>query len=242
MPIMGTDRQAPPADGSHVMVVEDDRSLAAWLADYLNSHGYLASVATDGTDALVLIEEDEPDLILLDWNLPGLEGIEVCRRVRERSRVPILMLTARTEEGDEVTGLETGADDYLTKPVRGKVLLARVRALLRREGAGSEEDCLRRVGALAVDMRSRSARLGERTLELSSLEFDVLAALTARPGETLGREELVAGLRGIEYDGFDRSIDLCVSRLRRKIGDRGGSPSRIKTVRGKGYLLAPDAW
>ena len=224
------------------MVVEDDASLARWMASYLQSHGYLVSVATDGDAALALIREDAPDLVVLDWMLPGLDGIEVCRRAREFHAAPIVMLTARTDEGDEIAGLETGADDYLQKPVRPALLLARVRALLRREGSSAGGAGALRVGGLLIDRRSRNASLDGEPLPLSSRELDTLILLAERPGEVVGRERLLRALRGMAYDGLDRSSDLVVSRLRRKIGDSGPRPARLKTVRGKGYLLAPDAW
>jgi len=229
------------APTAHIMVVEDDESLASWIADYLNSHDFEVSVATRGDEALNLIKADEPDLVVLDLNLPGLDGLDVCRRAREFYARPILMLTARIDETDEIIGLETGADDYLPKPIKPKVLLARVKALLRRE-ATDEPSHIIRIGGLYLDPTSRTVNLDNEDVGLSSHEFDLLLLLAAQAGSPLSREQLVSQMRGIEYDGFDRSIDISISRLRKKLSDTASSPTRIKTIRGKGYLLAPDAW
>jgi len=225
----------------HIMVVEDDESLAAWIADYLNSHEYQVSVATRGDDALELIQTDEPDLVVLDVMLPGLSGLEVCERARKFYSKPILMLTAQSEEDDEIRGLETGADDFLPKPVKPKVLLARIKALLRREQSDDPAHVIR-IGGLYIDPTSRTLTLNEQDINLSSHEFDLLTLLASQAGTPLSREKLISQMRGIEYDGLDRSIDISISRLRKKLGDIASAPERIKTIRGKGYLLAPDAW
>jgi len=234
---MGDEAVAAP----HVMVVEDDASLARWIADYLADHGFLVSVATRGDEALALIESDAPDLVVLDLNLPVLDGLEICRRARAFFRGPVLMLTARDAEDDEIRGLDSGADDYLRKPVAPRVLLARVQALLRRESPARVPNALV-AGALTLDIDSRTVALAGEVVAVSTLEFDVLACLVESAGQVVSRDALVRRIRGIEYDGFDRSVDVCVSRLRRRFGDDAGEPRRIKTVRGKGYLLAPDAW
>ncbi len=225
----------------HIMVVEDDESLAAWIADYLNSHNFQVSVATRGDDALELIKADEPDLVVLDVMLPGLSGLEVCNQARAFYNRPILMLTAQSEEDDEIRGLETGADDFLPKPVKPKVLLARINALLRRDSA-DETDELIRIGGLYIDPVSRTLTLNDDDVPLSSHEFDLLTLLASNAGTPVSRETLVSQMRGIEYDGLDRSVDISISRLRKKLGDTAAAPERIKTIRGKGYLLAPDAW
>ena len=231
----------PAKTSPHIMVVEDDRSLASWIADYLTSHDFVVTVATRGDEAVNLIRSDEPNLVVLDVMLPGLDGLEVCKQVRKFYHRPILMLTARDAEADEILGLDTGADDYLNKPVRPKVLLARIKALLRREGVDEPEHIVR-IGGLFIDPVSRSLLLNEQEVPLSSHEFDLLLLLAIHAGTPLSREKLISQMRGIEYDGFDRSIDISISRLRRKLGDNASAPTRIKTVRGKGYLLAPDAW
>ncbi len=225
----------------YIMVVEDDHSLAAWIADYLISHGYQVSVATRGDEAINLIRDDNPDLVVLDLMLPGIDGMEVCRQVRQFYQRPILMLTARSTEADEVLGLDIGADDFLSKPVKPNVLLARVKALLRRETADVKAHIIK-IGGLYIDPTSRTLTLNDNDVALSSHEFDLLSLLAAHAGTVVSREKLVGQMRGIEYDGFDRSIDISISRLRKKLDDSASAPIRIKTVRGKGYLLAPDAW
>lgn len=223
------------------MVVEDDDSLARWMADYLSSHGYLVSIATRGDHALEMIRQDTPDALVLDLNLPVLDGLEVCRQAREFYQNPILMVTARDDDTDEIMGLNTGADDYLGKPVKPSILLARLRALLRRSQS-EETNAVIQIGALTIDSKSRTVRLLDETISLSTHEFDVLLLLAAQVGQPLSREQLISQIRGIEYDGFDRSVDICISRLRRKLDDNGQVPRRIKTLRGVGYLLAADAW
>lgn len=225
----------------HIMVVEDDASLSAWIADYLTTHDYMVTVASRGDEALELIKADDPDLVLLDVMLPGLDGLNVCRMAREFYKKPILMLTALGSESDEVLGLDTGADDYLSKPVRPKVLLARINALLRRDAPDSEQSSIG-IGGLFIDPVSRTLTLNEEPVAVSSHEFDLLTLLARSAGTPVSRDTLVTEMRGIEYNGLDRSIDISISRLRKKLGDDASAPARIKTVRGKGYLLAPDAW
>lgn len=225
----------------HILVVEDDTSLAEWICDYLSQHNYRVSLATTGTLAVQRIAREAPDLVVLDVMLPEKNGFDVCKEVRQFFAKPILMMTASGDEVDEVLGLELGADDYITKPVKPRVLLARIKALLRREPPTSL-DSSRSFGRLFIDAQSKSVTLAGAPLEISSHEFDVLWLLACRAGEVVSRTELVSQLRGIEYDGFDRSVDIRISRLRKKLGDSADAPSKIKTVWGRGYLFAPDAW
>lgn len=222
----------------NVLVVEDDPSLASWMSDYLSENGYLVTLANQGDYAISIIEDDQPDLVILDINLPEVNGFDVCRTVRQFYTAPILMLTARSEESDEVDGLECGANDYMVKPVRPRALLARIARLLKTDTSIDRLE----VGGLCIDLASRTVTLNAATVELSSNEFDLLRQLVEHAGEVRRREQLVENLRGIEYDGFNRSVDILVSRLRKKLHDDATSPSRIKTVWGKGYLLAADAW
>ena len=191
---------------------------------------------------------DKPDLVVLDLMLPGEDGLSICRQLRPRYEGPILMLTARSDDMDQVLGLEMGADDYVCKPVRPRVLLARIRALLRRSEPGEVEPLpageVRRLqfGPLLVDSARREAFLGGALIELTSAEFDLLWLLAANAGRILSREEIFASLRGIEYDGQDRSIDVRISRIRPKIGDDPMHPRLIKTVRSKGYLFVGEAF
>lgn len=229
------------SDKEHILLVEDDASLSEWMSDYLNGHGYLVTVANRGDAAVELIESDVPDIVVLDVMLPEKNGFDVCKEVRGFFARPILMLTACTEEADEVLGLELGADDYLTKPVKPRVLLARVKALLRRAPEAVPKNT-RTFGDLHIDAQSKTANLNGEMVGLSSNEFDVLWLLACNAGKVVSRTELVSQLRGIDYDGFDRSIDIRISRLRKKLLDDSNQPFKIKTVWGKGYLFAPDAW
>ena len=230
----------------HIMLVEDDKSLAEWFSDYLSEHGYFVTIVNRGDVAVELIESDNPDLVILDIMLPVKDGFDVCKQVRNFYFGPILMMTARDQETDEVLGLELGADDYVTKPVKPRVLLSRIKALLRRteklESLASENEHAIQLGQFHIDGSSRTTTLAGKKIAISSNEFDVLWILAQAAGNVVKREELLSQIRGIEYDGFDRSVDILVSRLRKKLGDDAGNPYRIKTIWGKGYLLATDAW
>lgn len=230
-----------PEVTQHIMVVEDDESLARWIADYLETHNFLVTVATRGDAALELIRNDSPDAVILDLNLPVMDGLEVCRQARLFFDNPIIMLTARDTDTDEIEGLDTGADDYLAKPVKPSILLARLRALLRRSQKTTLEPTIF-IGGLHIDTHSRTVVLFDNVIALSSHEYDVLHVLATNVGQAMSRESLVERIRGIEYDGFDRSVDICISRLRRKLQDDAQVPRRIKTLRGVGYMLTADAW
>jgi two-component system OmpR family response regulator/two-component system response regulator RstA len=228
-----------------ILIVEDDESLASWIADYLDSHNFDVCVANRGDYALELIEVENPDLVLLDINLPVKDGFDICREARVFYSRPILMMTARDEEFDEVLGLELGADDYITKPIRARALLARIKGLLRRSKASKEvpenNDCLV-FGNLTIDRHSRTTKLKDKVINISSNEFNVLWILASQSGSIVSRESLIKELRGIEYDGFDRSTDILVSRLRKKLGAHVSSEQCIKTIWGKGYLFSPEPW
>ncbi|WP_253448837.1 winged helix-turn-helix domain-containing protein [Halomonas sp. Y3] len=225
----------------HVLIIEDDERLADLTRDYLEANGFRVSLVRDGTHAVERILALQPDLVILDLMLPGEDGLSICRRVRGDYPGPILMLTARTDDMDQVLGLEMGADDYVPKPVQPRVLLARMRALLRRtesfEPAGSQRLTF---GKMEIDSAVREAWVGGERIDLTSAEFDLLWLLASHAGRVLTREEIFSQLRGIKYDGQDRSIDVRVSRIRSKIGDDPNQPQRIKTVRSKGYLFVKD--
>lgn len=224
-----------------LLIVEDDEKLAALVAEFLGKEGFAVETIHRGDEAVPRIIDGNPDLVILDLMLPGLDGFEVCRRVRDAYRGFILMLTARNEDVDEILGLELGADDYVTKPVRPRVLVSRIRALLRRhpETSGSGDSTPVTVGSLQVDPANRAVQRDGAAVDLSSGEFDLLLYLVRRAGQTISRDALYRDVRGIEYDGLDRSIDLRVARLRKKLGDDAKQPALIKSVRGEGYLLAP---
>ena len=228
-------------DRCHILIVEDDARLAELTRDYLESQGLAASVQADGRRAVNQILAERPALVVLDLMLPGEDGFSICRRVREQGYDgPILMLTARTDDLDQVQGLEMGADDYVCKPVRPVVLLARIRALLRRHEAPAEAVQRLSFGSLQLDHARLEATLGGERVDLTGAEFDLLWLLALNAGRTLSREEIFTQLRGIEYDGQDRSIDVRISRIRPKLGDDPVTPRLIKTIRGKGYLFVRE--
>ncbi|QBM17892.1 transcriptional regulatory protein RstA [Marinobacter sp. JH2] len=232
-----------------ILIVEDDERLADLTREYLESNGLTVSLETHGGAAVERIRKEQPDLVVLDLMLPGEDGLSICRRVRPDYSGPIIMLTARTDDLDQVLGLEMGADDYIGKPVQPRVLLARIRAMLRRaethpassQGTDDEEPVRLQFNDLIVDRSMREAWLNEDSIDLTSAEFDLLWLLSSNAGRVLSREEIFTALRGIEYDGQDRSIDVRVSRIRPKIGDDPIHPRRIKTVRSKGYLFVKEA-
>ncbi len=226
----------------HVLIIEDDDRLASLTRDYLEANGFKVTVEADGARGVERIVDLQPDLVILDLMLPGEDGLSICRRARPDYAGPILMLTARTDDMDQVLGLEMGADDYVPKPVQPRVLLARMRALMRRseasESAGGEVRLT--FNNLEIDSATREAWLEGERIDLTSAEFDLLWLLASHAGRVLTREEIFSQLRGIKYDGQDRSIDVRVSRIRPKIGDDPNQPHRIKTVRSKGYLFVKD--
>lgn len=232
-----------------ILIVEDDERLADLTREYLENNGLTVSLENHGGAAVERIRNEQPDLVVLDLMLPGEDGLSICRRVRPVYSGPIIMLTARTDDLDQVLGLEMGADDYIGKPVQPRVLLARIRAMLRRIDAApagkpeesGEEPVRLKFNDLIVDRSMREAWLSEDSIDLTSAEFDLLWLLASNAGRVLSREEIFTALRGIEYDGQDRSIDVRVSRIRPKIGDDPIHPRRIKTVRSKGYLFVKEA-
>ena len=227
-----------------VLIVEDDRRLAELTRDYLENNGLRVSLEGDGAKALARIIDEQPDLVILDLMLPGEDGLSICRNVRSRYDGPILMLTARTDDTDHIQGLDMGADDFVCKPVHPRVLLARIHALLRRSEvaeASTQEPRRLVFGPLVVDSALREAWLNEQSIELTSAEFDLLWLLVANAGRILSREEIFTALRGVGYDGQDRSIDVRISRIRPRIGDDPIHPRLIKTIRSKGYLFVPEA-
>ena len=227
---------------AYVLIVEDDSSIAEWIGDYLIENQFDIAIANRGDEAIDLIRSDNPDLVVLDINLPVLNGYEVCQKIRAFYTKPVLMLTARGDESDEVIGLESGANDYMIKPIRPKALLARINLLLGRHLSPAHASSIRDYGELRINGESRTVTLGNIYIELSTHEFDMLWLLTNDAGKVYSRDELIGQLRGIEYDGFNRSVDILISRLRKKLGDDSAKPKKIKTVWGKGYMFSPDAW
>jgi two-component system response regulator RstA len=231
------------AERPHVLIVEDDDQLAALLLEYLGMHGFELERAATGDDGARRILDTEPDLVILDLMLPGMNGLDVCRQVRDAYSGAILMLTASKSEADHVAGLELGADDFVTKPIDPRVLLARIRTQLRRVdgGRGPERDDQKgmlNVGALEVDIASRDVRVEGQPVPLTTMEFDLLAMLARDAGSVVKRDDLYSDVMGVQYDGFDRGLDVHISRIRRKLQRCGFDPNRLKSVRGVGYLLA----
>ncbi|WP_260961212.1 response regulator [Pseudomonas citri] len=227
-----------------VLIVEDDQRLAELTREYLESNGLRVAIEGNGAVAAARIIAERPDLVILDLMLPGEDGLSICRKVREQYEGPILMLTARTDDTDQIQGLDLGADDYVCKPVRPRLLLARIKALLRRsepEPFVPHRPRRLQFGPLLVDDALREAWLQGNGIELTSAEFDLLWLLVSNAGRILSREEIFTALRGIGYDGQDRSIDVRISRIRPKIGDDPEHPRLIKTIRSKGYLFVPEA-
>jgi DNA-binding response OmpR family regulator len=228
-----------------ILIIEDEPQIARLARDYLAKNGFRVLVAGDGVSGLAAARRESPDLVLLDLLLPGLDGREVCRRLRAESAVPILMLTALAEDSDQIVGLELGADDYLTKPFSPAVLVARVRAALRRVGTPVERGVdggnrRWRRGPLTLDEGAHTAVLDGRPLRLTPNEFRLLVALARHAGQTLSREQLLDELHGPEaadLPGFDRSVDSHVKNLRRKLEAAGGDPGLIETVYAVGYRL-----
>ncbi|MCW5848068.1 MAG: response regulator transcription factor [Anaerolineae bacterium] len=219
-----------------ILIIEDEPKIAKLARDYLERYGYRVLTAADGPTGLAAARRESPDLVLLDLLLPGIDGREVCRRLRADSAVPIIMLTALAEETDQIVGLELGADDYITKPFSPGVLVARVRAALRRVQGDVHDTATLRSGDLVIDPAAHSATLAGRPVHLTPNEFKLLVALARRPGQTLTREQLLDELHGAALGGVDRSVDSHVKNLRRKL-ERDPDRPLIETVYGVGYRL-----
>ena len=231
---------------TRILLVEDDERLAELTAEYLTRNDLQVAIEPRGDAAESRILAEQPDLVILDVMLPGKDGFEVCRAVRSQYRGVILMLTARDEDFDQILGLELGADDYIAKPVQPRVLLARIKALLRRlpaAGEATSSDAETMIfGQFRISQATRTAQLSDQVIDLTTAEFDLLWLLAQHAGNILSRDDLLQQLRGIGFDGLDRSIDARISRLRRKLGDDPENPTRIKTVRSKGYLFSKHDW
>ena len=224
-----------------VVYVEDDERLARLTTQYLKSHRVEVHLVNRGDLAVAEVLRVRPDVVLLDLMLPGTDGLDVCRQLRSRTDVAIIMVTARTEEADRVLGLEGGADDYVPKPFQSRELLARIRAQARRARgeAGPRPERIE-LGTLVIDTTTMQVTVGGKPISLTTSEFALLHALAQRPGRVLGREQLLQLLHGSSDEAFDRSIDVVVSRLRHKVEDDPRNPRMLKTIRGAGYMLTPS--
>ena len=229
----------------HLLMIEDDARLAAMVGEYLTQSGFVVTHMPDGESGLGALQDKPVDLVVLDLMLPGIDGLEVCRRIRalpgDAARVPVLMLTAKGDPMDRVVGLEIGADDYLPKPFEPRELLARIRAVLRRhQGGAAPEHKLMRFGALEIDRDARVVSVAGQPAELTSYQFDVLVTLAERAGRVLTRDQIMEAVRGRELEAFDRSIDVHMGRIRAAIEQDVKNPKRILTVRGVGYVFAKN--
>ncbi|MDA8236860.1 MAG: response regulator transcription factor [Chloroflexi bacterium] len=228
---------------SRILVVDDEAPILDLVRGYLEREGFTVTTAADGPSALEAVRSAAPDVVILDVMLPGIDGIEVCRRLRTFSDAYVLMLTARGEEIDRIVGLSVGADDYLVKPFSPRELVARVKALLRRpRGAGPGAEPASRIAAgLEIDEARRSVRVDGRAVELTTIEFDLLATLARDPGVVVRRQALLDRVWGIDFVADDHLVDVHVANLRRKLGDDPAQPRFVETVRGVGYRLREEA-
>ncbi|MEB6606734.1 two-component system response regulator RstA [Aeromonas sanarellii] len=231
-----------------VLFVEDDLEIGQLISSWLGRHDIEVLLETRGDRALARVEAEQPDLVLLDIMLPGQDGLSLCRDLRPRFKGPIVMLTSLDSDMNQILSLELGANDYILKTTPPPVLLARLRVQFRQQGqaphpvAPSPPPQRLQFGRLRIDGPGRDVRLDGESIPLSTADFDLLWELSCHAGQILGREALFRSLRGRDYDGQDRSMDVAISRLRRRLGDDSNNPTRIKTVRQKGYLLVPQAW
>lgn len=226
---------------TQALLIDDDARLGALLREYLGQHEIEVTITTDGEHGLAALRRGRFDAVLLDLMLPGLDGLEVCRRIRatpEHRGLPILMLTAKGDDVDKIVGLELGADDYLAKPFNPRELLARIRAVLRRGAAPGAERRRFRSGGLEIDYDALAVTVDGKPVPLTHYEFELLATMARAAGRVLSREQLMDSLKGEEYETFDRSIDVHISKLRSKLEPNPRDPRYIKTVRGVGYCLS----
>lgn len=223
-----------------ILLVDDEPKIVKLARDYLEQGGFSVVTAADGKTALAVARLERPDLIVLDLNLPGMDGLDVCRALRRESDVPIIMLTARVEETDRLIGLELGADDYITKPFSPRELVARVRAVLRRVQGGIHKPGLIRVGDLEIDMNGHCVTRAGEPIHLTRGEFSLLSTLAQHPGQTFTRAQLLDRLHGVAYEGFDRSIDAHIKNIRRKLEINPAEPHYVLTVYGIGYKFSDE--
>jgi DNA-binding response OmpR family regulator len=223
-----------------ILVVDDDQRILKLARDYLENGGFQVKTATDGKTALAIARRDKPDLIVLDLMLPSMDGWDVCRAIRRESDIPIIMLTARVEESDQLVGLELGADDYVTKPFSPRLLVARVRAVLRRVQGDIYQPGVILAGELEIDTNGHRVTLEGDPIHLTRIEFKILATLAQHPGQTFSRSQLLDRLHGTVFEGYDRSVDAHIKNLRRKIEYDPSDPCYILTVYGVGYKFTDD--
>ena len=223
-----------------ILIVEDEIELVKILRSYLEAAGYTVVTASRGDQGLALWEKQHPDLVLLDLNLPGMDGLDVARSIRRKDETPIIMVTARVEETDRLIGLELGADDYLTKPYSPREVVARVRAVLRRAGSARTTTAVLRLSDLTIDLEAHSVERDGARIELTPTEFNLLAAMADQPGRVFNRLQLLAAVQGTAYEGYERTIDAHIKNLRAKLEVDPKEPRYIETVFGVGYRMRKD--
>jgi DNA-binding response OmpR family regulator len=224
-----------------ILVVDDELDIVKVVRAYLEQSGFRVVTALDGQQALAVFRHEQPDLVILDLNLPKLDGLDVCRAMRRESNTPVIMLTARVEETDRLIGLEIGADDYIVKPFSPREVVARVRTVLRRSSAVvPDQPASITIGDLVIDPVKHEVHLANRLIDLTPMEFNLLQALAAQPGRAFSRMELLDAAQGEAYEGYERSIDVHIKNLRQKLGDEPRAPTYILTVYGIGYKFSED--
>ncbi len=231
-------------DTIDLLIVEDDERLAELIKSYFNRSGFRAHVVGEGESALAFCQETPPSLVILDLMLPDMDAISVLKKLRNFYQGKVLMLTASGSDVDQVMGLETGADDYLVKPVEPRVLLARVNSHLKRRAIDKRQKQNHKIefGSMVINNQAKTVALNNHLVNLTTNEFDLLHLLASHAGQVLTRDDIYSMLNGLDYDGADRAVDIKISRLRKKLGDNANDPQRIKTIWGKGYLFVPSAW
>ena len=220
---------------TEILVVDDEQKIIQITSDYLEAAGYAVLTADDGISALRVVDESQPDLVILDLGLPGMDGLDVCRELRNKSDVPIIILTARGEESDKIVGLELGADDYITKPHSPKELVARVRAVLRRMEKSTSDEEIFRVGKVRFDVPKMRLTIEETAIDLTPTEFALLLTLARQPGRIFTRSQLLDAIHGVAFESYERAIDAHIKNIRRKIEPDPREPMFVLTVYGVGY-------
>ncbi len=223
-----------------VLIIEDEMKIARTVRLYLEQSNYQVAVITDGQQALAAFRHEEPDVVLLDLMLPNVDGWEICRQIRRESGVPIIMLTARSDEADKLMGLELGADDYITKPFSPREAVARIRAVMRRARGLVQPSTVLRLGRLEIDLAQHQALFDENLLELTPLEYDILTTMAERPGQVFTRLQLLKATQNVAHEGYERNIDQHIKNLRAKLHDDARKPTYILTVFGVGYRFAKE--
>jgi two-component system alkaline phosphatase synthesis response regulator PhoP len=218
-----------------ILVVDDEIEIVKVVRAYLEQNGFRVLTASDGQQALAVFRHERPELVILDLNLPQLDGLDVCRAIRRESNTPVIMLTARVEETDRLIGLEIGADDYIVKPFSPREVVARVRTVLRRSGSAPEPPSSIAIGDLVIDPIKHEVHLNNRLIELTPTEFNILSAMASQPGRAFSRMDLLDAAQGEAYEGYERTIDVHIKNLRQKLGDEPRDPTYVLTVYGVGY-------